>query len=90
MLSTGFPRIVGGRAQCPECLPASLTPAQRAFPGREARRVAVVLHWRELSDPVPRKRREHRDSEPVRLTAVHALQPSPPPGAEAFEWLGCC
>ena len=60
---------------------------QKAFAGREARRAAVELRWLDLSVPVPRKERGRLGSEPVPLTAVHALEPSPPSGAEALEWL---
>ena len=60
---------------------------QKAFAGREARRAAVELRWLELSVPVPRKERGRLGSEPFRLTAVHAVEPSPPSGAEPLEWL---
>ena len=60
---------------------------QKAFAGREARRAAVELRWLELSVPVPRQERRRLGSEPVRLTAVHALELSPPSGTEALEWL---
>ena len=60
---------------------------QKAFAGREARRAAVELRWLDLSVPVPRKERGRLGSEPVPLTAVHAVEPSPPSGAEALEWL---
>ncbi len=52
-----------------------------------ARRAAVELRWLDLSVPVPRKERGRLGSEPVPLTAVHAVEPSPPSGAEALEWL---
>ena len=60
---------------------------QKAFAGREARRAAVDLRWLDLSVPVPRKERVRLGIEPVRLTAVHAFEPSPPSGAEGLEWL---
>ncbi len=60
---------------------------QKAFAGREARRAAVELRWLELDVPVPRGERGRLGRDPVRLTAVHALEPAPPSGAEGLEWL---
>ena len=60
---------------------------QKAFAGREARRAATELRWREVMLPVPRKERKRLGSEPIRLNAVHVLEPSPPKGVEGIEWL---
>ena len=60
---------------------------QKAFSGREARLAAVELRWQELDVPVPAAEQSRLGSAPFRLTAVHALEPSPPSGAAALEWL---
>ncbi len=60
---------------------------QKAFAGREARRAAVELRWQEIDVPVPRGERRRLGRDPVRMTAVHALEPAPPAGAETLEWL---
>ncbi len=60
---------------------------RKAFAGREARRAVVELRWLELDVPVPRGERGRLGRDPVRLTAVHALEPAPPSGAEGLEWL---
>ena len=60
---------------------------QKSFAGREARRAATELRWRQVELPVPRKQRKRLGTEPIRLNAVHVLEPSPPNGAEGIEWL---
>ena len=62
-------------------------PGQKSFAGREARRAATELRWRDVVLPAQRKKRRRLGAEPIRLNAVHVLEPSPSKGAERIEWL---
>ena len=62
----------------------------RGQPGkvrREQRTAAVELRWMPLELPVPVKATHLKGESPVKLNAVHVLEPSPPAGLEAVEWL---
>ncbi len=63
------------------------TGSQKARKGSKKRTAQVELRWRAVELPVPETARRLQGEVPVRLNAVHVLEPSPPPGEEPLEWL---
>jgi len=60
---------------------------QEAFAGRDARLAKTELRWQRLAIPVPKQEQKRLGTAPVPLTAVHAIEPDPPPGGDAVAWL---
>jgi len=60
---------------------------RKASAGRDARLARTEVRWRPLELPLPERERSRPGRDPVPLTAVHVLEPHPPEGVEAVEWL---